>query len=125
MRKPTDHELDLSVAAMLRFGVSLAAIVVLAGGLLSLRHPYAAIPNYAHFTSAGPALVTIPGIVDGTLHHRPVEIIQFGLLLLIATPVARVVFCIVGFARQRDKLYTLISAAVFLILIYSMTKGAH
>ena len=39
MSKPTDHAIDLSVAGMLRFGVTLAAIVVIAGGVMYLRHP--------------------------------------------------------------------------------------
>jgi len=123
--KPTDHELDLSVASMLRFGVSLAALVVLIGGLLSLRHPHALVPDYTHFAPAGPSLQTVPGIVTGALHADPGAVIQLGLLLLIATPVARVIFCLFGFARQRDKLYTMISVAVLLVLLYSLTKGAH
>jgi uncharacterized membrane protein len=125
MRRPTDHELDLSVAAMLRLGISLAAIVVLVGGVLSLRHPHSAVPDYKHFTSAGPSLSTVPGILHGAKHGSPAAIIQLGLLLLIATPVARVMFCIYGFARQRDRLYVLISLGVLLILLYSLTKGAH
>jgi uncharacterized membrane protein len=123
--RPTDHELDLSVADMLRFGVTLAALVVLIGGALSLRHPHAAAPDYTRFVPAGPSLQTIPGILQGCLHLQPEPLIQLGLVLLIATPVARVVFCVYGFARQRDKLYTLISLGVLVILFYSLTKGAH
>ncbi len=123
--RPTDHELDLSVAAMLRIGVSLAALVVLVGGLLSLRHPHTPVPDYTHFTESGPALSTVAGILHGAAHANPGAIIQLGLLLLIATPVARVMFCVYGFARQRDKLYVLISLAVLLILTYSLTKGAN
>ena len=51
--------------------------------------------------------------------------IQFGLLLLIATPVARVVLCVIGFARQRDRLYVVVSSVVLLVLIYSLSKGAR
>jgi uncharacterized membrane protein len=123
--RPTDHELDLSVAAMLRFGVTVAALVVLIGGALSLRHPHANAPDYTHFDPAGPSLQTIPGILNGCRHLQAEPLIQLGLVLLIATPVARVVFCVYGFARQRDKLYTVISLSVLLILFYSLTKGAH
>ena len=49
MQIPTDHEIDLSVAAMLRFGVTSAAIVAAAGGLLYLRHPNLPVPDYSHF----------------------------------------------------------------------------
>ena len=43
-------------------------------------------------------------------------IIQFGLLLLILTPVARVAMAIVGFSLERDRLYTVVSLIVLLIL---------
>ena len=125
MNRPTDHELDLSVAAMLRFGVTLAAIVVLAGGLLYLRHPLTAIPDYTHFSGGNPSVTTLSGIFRGLRQLNPESIIQLGLVFLIATPVARVVFCVIGFARQKDSLYVVISAFVLLILIYSLTKGAY
>jgi uncharacterized membrane protein len=99
--------------------------VVLIGGALVLRHPHASIPDYRHFTAAGPSLDTLPGIVDGVRHFSPAAIIQLGLVLLIATPVARVVFCVAGFARQRDKLYVGISMTVLLVLLYSLTKLGH
>jgi uncharacterized membrane protein len=125
MNKPTDQDLDISVAAMLRFGVTLAAVVVFAGGALYLRHPWTPIPNYSHFRADGHSLSTISGIFDGLIHLHPQSIIQFGLLLLIATPVARVVLCVIGFARQRDRLYVLVSSVVLLVLIYSLSKGAR
>jgi uncharacterized membrane protein len=125
MSRPTDHDLDLSVAGMLRFGVTLAAVVVLAGGVLYLRHPWPAIPDYSHFNAGGPSLRTITGIFRGLMHLDSESIIQFGLVLLIATPVARVVFCVFGFARQRDRLYVVVSSLVLLILIYSLTKSVR
>lgn len=125
MSRPTDHELDMSVAGMLRFGVSLAAVVVLAGGLLYLRHPLSLMPNYTHFAAGDGSLRTLPGIFRGLMRMDAKSIIQFGLVLLIATPVARVVFCVVGFARQKDRLYVGISLMVLMVLVYSLSKGAY
>ncbi len=125
MRRPTDQELDISVAAMLRLGVTLAALVVLGGGLLSLRHPWSVIPDYSHFHAVGAPLRTLAGIARGAVRLSPPSIVQLGLLLLIATPVARVVFCVVGFARQRSRLYVLISSAVLTILLFSLAHGAR
>jgi uncharacterized membrane protein len=48
------------------------------------------------------------------------SIIMLGLLLLIATPVARVGMCIVGFLMERDKLYVAVSSVVMAILVYSL-----
>lgn len=123
MGRPTDQDLDITVAGMLRFGVSLAAVVVFAGGALLLRNPWSAIPDYTRFHAGGPELRTLRGIFHGAIHLDPKSIIQLGLLLLIATPVARVVYCIVGFARQRDRFYVLVSSFVLAVLIYSLTYG--
>jgi uncharacterized membrane protein len=125
MRKPTDHELDLSVAAMLRVGVTLAALVVLIGGILSLRYPWTLVPDYSRFQVAGPSIRTVAGILHGVAQGSSASIMQLGLLLLIATPVARVAFCVVGFARQRDSLYVLVSASVLAVLLYSLIRDAR
>ncbi len=47
-----------------------------------------------------------------------------GLLLLVATPVARVALSIVIFIIERDRLYVLITAAVLLILVVAFVTGA-
>ena len=121
MGRPTDQDLDVSVAAMLRFGVTLSAVVVLIGGLMYLRHPWSAIPMYSQFEAAGPSLRTLSGIFQSATQPNAKSVIQAGLVLLIATPVARVVFCIIGFARQRRLLYVLVSTLVLIILTYSLT----
>jgi uncharacterized membrane protein len=46
--------------------------------------------------------------------------VQLGLLLLIATPIGRVVFSVAGFARQRDWLYVGITLVVLALLAYSL-----
>jgi uncharacterized membrane protein len=48
------------------------------------------------------------------------DIIQFGLLLLILTPVARVAFSLAGFALERDGTYVALTSIVLAILIYSL-----
>jgi uncharacterized membrane protein len=125
MTKPTDKELDCSTAKMLKAGVTLAAAVVFAGGLLLLRHPFTQIPDYSHYHAVEPSLRSVTGVASAAFHLDPRGLVQLGLMLLIATPVARVVFCLYGFIRQRDKLYTVISSLVLIILLYSLSKGAH
>jgi uncharacterized membrane protein len=46
-----------------------------------------------------------------------------GLLLLIATPVARVAFSVLAFALQRDRTYIFVTLIVLGMLIYSLTGG--
>lgn len=125
MKRPTDHELDLAVAGMLRFGVTLAALVVLGGGVFYLKQQWRTIPNYSHFQVPNESLRSIGGVIRGAFHLEPRHIIQLGLLLLIATPVARVVYCVIGFARQRDRLYIAVSGIVLVVLLYSLTKAVQ
>jgi len=61
--------------------------------------------------------------VQEALSFHPRSIIQLGLLLLIATPVARVAFSVLAFAWQRDRTYVIVTLIVFAILIYSLTGG--
>jgi uncharacterized membrane protein len=41
-------------------------------------------------------------------------------LLLIATPIARVAFSLVGFAMEHDRRYVVITSIVLVVLVYSV-----
>lgn len=125
MGKPSDQDLDISVAVVLRIGVTLSAAVVLLGGVLLGKHLFGAVPDYTHFQLGDPGLRSVMGIVQGAVNLTPKSVIQLGLLLLIATPVARVVLCIVGFARQRNVLYVVVSTIVLVILGLSFLKAGQ
>ena len=128
-----DQKLELAIATLLRIGVSLAAVLVLLGGVLTLRHPGAPIPNYATFHASGDphtsgdagimAMNSISGVFEQLAHRSRTGIVALGLLVLIATPIARVLFATVGFARERDGLYTVISLLVLAILVFSLVHG--
>jgi len=119
----TEYEVEQFIGNLLRGGVLLAATVVLLGGSLYLVHHGAEFPHYGSFRGEPEELRHIPGIVASAwaLHGRGV--IQLGLLLLIATPVARVVCAMAAFALQRDWLYVGVTAVVFSILVYSLLGG--
>jgi len=115
----TDKQLESSIAHMLLTGVIVSALLVFFGGVLYLHNGSRAVPDYRHFRLTSPVLRSVAGIVHGAMALEPDSVIQLGILLLIATPVARVVFCIVGFLQQRDRLYAVIGTAVLCILMYS------
>ena len=79
--------------------------------------------DYQAFRGEPADLRSVSGILRGVGALSGRGIIQFGLLLLVATPVARVVFSVVGFIRQRDWLYVVISAIVLLLLAVSLFGG--
>jgi uncharacterized membrane protein len=70
-------------------------------------------------------LNTVAGVLHGVLRLDAKSVIQLGILFLIATPVVRVVFCIIGFTRQRDVLYIGVSTTVLIILTYSLFRGGR
>ena len=119
----TDQRLETIVGNLLRGGVLLAAAVVAFGaGVFLIRHGHET-PHYQAFLTAPREYRTIPGILGSAfaLHGR--NIIQFGLLLLVATPVARVIFSIVAFALQRDRMYVVFTLVVLGVLIFSLAGG--
>ncbi len=118
----TDKEMEIEIGSMLRGGVTLSAIVVLLGGVLYL-YGASGIPDYQHFHATADPLHRISGVARGVARLDAESVIQLGILLLIATPILRVGFCVVGFARQRNLLYVGVSALVLLILIYSLARG--
>jgi uncharacterized membrane protein len=116
----TDRRIETWVGAMLRTGVLVAATVVLAGGMLYLAQNHGPRPDYRHFRGEPLRLTTLGGVLHGVASGDARSIIMLGLLLLVATPVARVVMCVVGFAFERDKLYVVVSSVVLVILLYSL-----
>jgi uncharacterized membrane protein len=109
---------------LLRAGVVLAAMVVLAGGAVYLARHGTEQPSLQVFQSEPSALRTIGGIVKGVGQGRGRAMIQLGLLLLIATPIARVAGAGLIFAGERDWLYTAIAGLVLALLLYSLLHAA-
>ena len=115
-----DQKLEMAIGMMLRVGVSIAAAVILLGGVLYLRHPGGPAPDYTHFHAAPAEALSIRGTLAGVARGSDLSIIQLGILLLIATPIVRVVFALAGFLREGDRMYAWISAAVLAILLFSL-----
>jgi uncharacterized membrane protein len=108
------------LGALLRTGVILAAAVVLYGGTVYLIRNGTEHPDFTEFRDEPSPLRSPRGIVQHALEFRGRYIIQLGLLLLIATPVARVLFSVVGFARERDYTYVALTFFVLAVLLYSL-----
>lgn len=115
--------MDQFLGNLLRLGVLLATAVVMAGGVLYLARHGFEIADRRVFRGQPDELRSIGGIVAGTIAGRAVAIVQLGLLLLIATPVARVALSLVAFVLQRDRVYVLVTTIVLALLIFSLTGG--
>jgi uncharacterized membrane protein len=123
-RSWTDQRIEDIVGNLLRAGVFLSAFVVLCGGTIYLvRHGHEP-ADYRVFRGEPNDLKNVGGIVRDALKLHGRGIIQLGLLLLIATPVARVAFSVFGFAAERDRMYVVFALIVLLILLYSLVGSA-
>jgi uncharacterized membrane protein len=118
--KWTDERLEGLLGNVLRWGVIAAAAVVALGAAVFLVRHGSERPLYYVFRGEPGDLKSIPGIVGDAWNGRGRGLIQLGLLLLIATPVTRVVLSIWFFALQRDRRYVLITLMVLVVLLYSL-----
>lgn len=111
------------IGILLRVGVLTSAFVVLLGGIFYLFRYGGAAPNYQIFRGEPARWRSVLPIMKSAFSLSPRGIIQFGLLLLIATPVARVIFSVFAFALQRDRTYVFVTLIVLGILLYSLIGG--
>ncbi len=118
-----DRRMEVIMGRLLQVGVMLASFVMLAGGLLYLRAHHAGIPDYRVFKSEPQALRHVSGVASGVVNGDPAAIIQLAVLLLIATPVARVAFALIAFGIERDKLYVAVSALVLAVLLFGFFRS--
>jgi uncharacterized membrane protein len=127
MNKPatawSDQRVETIIGNLLRSGVLVAAAVVTLGAAIFLARHGREIPHYGLFAGEPEELRTISGILRRAASFRGRNIIQLGLLMLIATPVARVAFSVVAFALERDRLYVGITLVVLAVLLFSLAGG--
>ena len=115
-----DKRMETFIGNLLRRGVMASALIVLIGAVVYLARHGDAPADYRAFRSQPAGLRSVGGIFREALALRGRGIIQLGLLLLIATPVARVAFSIFGFAKEHDRMYVIVASIVLLILAWSL-----
>ena len=116
----SDDRVEQVMGNLLRAGVILAASVVLVGGIFYLIRYGAISPDYRVFRGEPANLRSVSGILADAIELHSRGLIQLGLLMLVATPVARVMFSVFAFMRQHDRTYVVLTLIVFALLIYSL-----
>jgi uncharacterized membrane protein len=120
-RAMSDKRAEEIIGILLRTGVTIAAIVVFTAGIPYLIQHGAAKPEYHSFRGEPDHLRHVSGIVKSSMALDPAAIIQLGILILIATPVARVAFSVFAFAEERDRLYVIVTLIVLALLLFSLS----
>lgn len=118
-----ENQMRLALGIVLRGGVLLAAGVVFLGGVLYLTHHGSGNPAYRQFKGEPGDLRSITAIVNGAFAFNGRSVIQLGVLLLIATPISRVIFSAVEFALERNWRYVVITGIVLALLTYSLMRS--
>jgi len=117
-----DRDIQIILGTLLRVGVIASMTVVFIGGLVYLVFNHSEIVNYSQFDSVKSGFSKISDIFIGLGELKGSAIIQFGILLLIFTPIMRVVFSIFSFLIERDYLYVLIGAFVLCVILFSLSN---
>ncbi len=113
------RQTELIISYVLRGGVMLAAAIIALGVVLF----------YVRYLTGGigPGPLkyhhTVAGVISGLRQGDPLSVILLGLLVLLLTPVLRVLVSVVTFALEHDWLYTGITLLVFFILLVSFLLG--
>jgi uncharacterized membrane protein len=116
----TDERSDNAISLVLRTGVIISVAVVIAGAVAYLFRFGGAPADYSVFRGESQNLRRLSLIFIGAIHLQSREMIQLGLVLLMATPIARVAFSVFAFAAQRDRVYVVVTLIVLAILIASV-----
>jgi uncharacterized membrane protein len=106
------------VSAVLAAGVGASAVLIGTGFLSALAIGWEGSLVGAHPGPASPA--SFGDILGRLAVLEPLAIAQLGLLVLLATPVARVATSVAAFASEGDRLYAAITALVLAILLTSI-----
>jgi uncharacterized membrane protein len=118
-----DQRVEQVIGTLLRGGVLLAVLVALPGGVLYVLGEGGSATSYGTFHGEPVDLRHAWGIVAEAFRWHSPAIIQLGILLLIGTPIARVLFSLVAFALQRDVTYVVVTLLVLAALVYGLVGG--
>ena len=118
---------ELAISRLLRGGVTVSFVLILAGTALSMVHH----PSWLHSAEAYAGL-TSPGIaqphgireiLSQVVNLKGQAFVMLGILTLVATPVIRVALSIVLFLGEGDLVFVWITATVLGLLSLSFLLG--
>jgi len=124
MPRLTEAEMDVRMGRLLQWGVVLAAVEMVCGAAVFLIHNAEGVPSYRTFRYVSSPLHSLRGILGEARRGDGGGLIQLAVLLIVATPISRVIFAAYAFVRMRDWLYTLISMTVLSLLLFTIVHSA-
>lgn len=122
----TDIDLNRSVGNLLRLGVLLSVITSLIGFIKLFMEGFV-MPKKYKLLEIGSSSEKVWGQFWSSLTKgEGMAIIQLGILFLIFTPLVRIIFALIGYLKEKDYVYVVISLIVLAIMAVSFFTGyAH
>jgi len=115
----TEENVYIDVYRLLIAGMIISSILFALGIVLALLHPQY-IPLSTRWVRSQYHVSTV---VRGIMHGDPTAILLIATVLLILTPVARVVVSIVAFLVDRDYKFVVVTSIVFLVMVITVILG--
>jgi uncharacterized membrane protein len=117
-------DINDAIGLALRVGVLLSAAIILIGVVLVFAHQGSngfSLSQIAAPNSRVNSSVFQPSeVIEGLSKLNGLDYVYLGLMVLIATPIIRVVLGIAQFAKERNKLYTVITVIVLFNLMFAI-----
>lgn len=127
MRKNfTDVDLNRSVGNLLRLGVILSVLTSLIGFIKLFLEGFEMPKKYTSLDVGSSSEKVWGQFWHSLCAGEGMAIIQLGILILIITPLMRIVFALIGYLKEKDYVYVVISSIVLAIMAISFFTGyAH
>jgi uncharacterized membrane protein len=122
-KEPHRRDMNDIISDLLRYGVIVSTVIVVIGVVLTLTHPPPSFPGSIQqlvSENYGKPTLDLQQLISGLTSGAPGSVLQLGLIVLLATPVARVAASVVLFAAEHDKIYVAITLFVLIVLICSL-----
>ncbi len=125
-------QVDVLIGNVLRYGVLLCALVIIAGVALAAARPSRAgasmsevLPQLTRGALVGAAAppASLGTFLHGASYADPLVLISLGIILLILLPVVRVALTILIFIIERDQIYVAIATFVLGVLLFGLIFG--
>ena len=103
-KKIQDTDLERVIGQLLRYGVIISSLIVTAGGIIYLFRHGAEPPLFSVFNGEPDKMKRLGPMWQSILRGEGRPLIMLGLCVLIATPIARIAFSIIGYLLEKDYL---------------------
>ncbi|WP_400208294.1 DUF1634 domain-containing protein [Candidatus Methanomassiliicoccus intestinalis] len=109
-----EEELNHRISSLLSYGMTASVLVILLGLLLLIFLP----GDYAEVT------MSLGEIARDLLEVNPIAVIDLGIIMLIATPLVRVLALAISFALAKESKFVLACVIVLLLVVVTVLLKA-